>query len=298
MPTSVTIVITSNDPSPVLIEGVVVQVYETGGSFVTQNTTDSSGEADFSLDDADYDLLFFKKGVTILPKQPQRITVDFGASSNTFDVLASIFSLPQSIDPDLCRVTGTLRGSESSAIKGFRLYLQTKIHFLVVSGDVLEPDHIVEPVSDENGFFDFELYRGVEYNGMFWNDTNQIDVIVPDQVAIGLEDLFFPVQVDATFSDTTLALVALATPPDETITYVVTYSDNSVRTTQTQFSSLTVTNDDEDVVEVQIFDDRFGITPLAAGVANITLTRKLSTDLLILDPAPTFTSDTLVVTVT
>lgn len=296
MATPVTIVITSNDPSPVLISGVVVDVYDVGSSFVTSGTTDVDGEVEFSLVDADYDLLFFKKGVSILPKQPQRITVDVNATSNTFDVIASIFAPPQSIDPQLCRISGTIRGSGSVPIKGFRLYFGAKRTFSIIDNEVIAPSHIVEPVSNEDGFFEFDLYRGLEYDAFIWDNRTKLNVIVPELPAISLDALLFPIPVDVAFSDTVLALT-VGDDPDESVTYIVSYSDGSTRTFSTLFASLATDNDNDDVVEVELLDEGFQITPLAVGVANITMVRTISNSTLF-DPEPTFTTDTLQVTVT
>ena len=58
-----------------------------------------------------------------------------------------------------------------------------------------------------------------------------------------------------------------------------------------------MTNDNEDVVSVERSGDKVLVTPLAAGVANITFVRVVS-ETIYYSPVPAFVTETLVVTVT
>jgi len=74
--TIATVILESDDPSPALIDGLTVRLFDTLGAFVTSGVTDVNGEVTVDLPDADYDLYFFKSGVSINDGMPQRITID------------------------------------------------------------------------------------------------------------------------------------------------------------------------------------------------------------------------------
>lgn len=308
--TITTLILESDDPAPVLIDGVTVRLFDTLGSFVTSGVTDASGEVIVDLPDADYDLYFFKSGVSINDGMPQRITVDAADTDvppNTFKILAHVHTLPEAADPALCRVSGYLRGADGLASRDGRLVFTPCIQAGYVAGDLFSPKNFFPTAPNAAGYYEFELIRGMEYQAHFThidrisgNSTEPFTMLVkvPDLPAIHIKDLLFPVPVSATFTPAILALAAGAAP-DESVVLSVVYSDGSDRVANppqgTQFS---LSNDNEAVALVERIDSKIIITPLAAGVANITVERTLSTDYLIFDPTPAFTTDTLEVTVT
>lgn len=308
--TVTTIILESDDPAPVLIDGVTVRLFDTLGAFVTSGVTDAAGEVIVDIPDADYDLYFFKSGVSINDGMPQRITVDAAdpdVPPNTFKVLAHVHTLPEAADPALCRISGNLRGADGLASRDGRLVFVPCSKAGYVAGDLFSPNNFFPTAPDKDGHYEFELIRGMEYQAYFTHvdqiagitsEPFEMFVIVPDLPALHIKDLLFPVPVSSTFTPNTLALTA-GDDPDESVVLAVTYSDGSDRVLNppqgTQFS---ISNDNETVATVERVGSKIIVTPLAAGVANITVERILSAENLIFDPTPTFTTDTLEVTVT
>lgn len=308
--TVTTIILESDDPAPVLIDGVTVRLFDTLGAFVTSGVSDGAGEVVVDVPDADYDLYFFKSGVSVLDGMPQRITVDAADTDvppNTFKVLAHVHTLPEAADPALCRISGDLRGADGLASRDGRLVFVPCIQAGYVAGDLLSPKNFFPTSPDEDGHYEFELIRGMEYRAYFThvNDITGITkepfemaVIVPDLPAIHIKDLLFPLPIGSTFAPNTLALTA-GDDPDESVVLAVTYSDGSDRVDNPpQGTQFTLSNDNEAVATAERVGSKIIVTPLAAGVANITVERILSTENLIFDPTPAFTTDTLEVTVT
>jgi hypothetical protein len=305
--TTTTIILESDDPSPVLIEDVLVNVYDTGGVFQTSGNTDVDGEAIFDLPDDDYDLTFYKQGVSIIAGMPLRITVDAADTDvppNTWKVIAHITASPEAIDPLLCRISGYIRGADGSFTKDGKLTAAPVKETGVLGGNVIAPQHLAYIRPDDNGYYEFDLLRGVNYNVYFHfleellsTKPPSLTCIVPDLPALPIADFLFPVQVDADFDPEVLAIDVGDENTDVALT--ITYSDGSTSVTRTAspgFSGIIPESDDEDVATVELLGYTVCVVGIGVGTANITITRTISADIHY-DPVPTFTTETLVVTV-
>lgn len=303
MATPVSVTVQSDDPSPVAVVGMVIQFYTTGGVFVTSGTTDSTGKVAVMLPDADYNVLFYKQGVSILPKQPQRITVDHTAISNDFLVTGHVKSRPESIDPLRCTISGYIL-STAGLGANHRLVFETVNDLLVLSDNVIAPYTHAEVPSDDTGYFEFELLRNTKYNAYFVFPQNlfnqqpgKLDCQTPDSPSAPLADFLFPVQTELDFSATTISLVQHS-PADSSITYTVRYSDGSTRTTtSTAWSGLEIASSDTTIADAAFGNGFIAITPLSPGTATITATRIVK-DSATISPIASFTSQTITVTVT
>ncbi len=297
---SVTLRLLTDDLSPGPIFGVAIEIYDTDGEFQTSGTTDAEGEVTVSLPEATYDILFYKAGISILPKQPQRIEVL--EEGNEFEVTAHVRALPQSSDPLRCTVSGYILGANGIRTRT-KMIFKPKKELLVLSGNVIAPELQVDASSDEQGYFEFELLRGIEYKAYFvYLDTllgvtpGALTVIVPASAAIDLDKLLFPLPVNLTFSETAISLVAGA-EPDESIGYTLLHTDGSSRTGGTPWASISLTNSDNTVVEAALRDNLLCLTPLSAGTATITTVRTVKSTVTIL-PLPDYETETVTVTVT
>jgi len=310
--TLTTVILESDDIVPVLINGLIVRVFSTLGVFVTSGTTDSGGEVIFDLPDADYDLLFFKAGVSILAGMPLRITVsaaDLDTPPNTFLVLSHITSLPESPDPLLCRISGFIRGADGGMTKDIRLSLGTTPEIAVLSGIVISPQHIIDIRPDSTGYYEFDLLRKMKYRVYFPQLITLFNVepamvlgITPNLPSLPLTDFLFPVPISAVFGALTLA-IALTSEPDSSISCTITYSDgsindNGIRQTPPFFTSVQALSDNDNVATAAFSVDKLIISPKGIGTCNVVVTREISTTLIIYDPLPAFATQTLVVTVT
>lgn len=309
--TITTVILKSDDIVPVLVAGIIVRIFDTAGVFVTFGVTDVDGEVVFDLPDADYDLLFFKAGVSITAGMPQRITVsasDIDTPPNTFLVVVHVTSLPESIDPLLCRISGFIRGADGGMTKDIRLSLSMCPEIAVLSGTVIAPQEIVDIRPDDSGYYEFNLLRKMKYLVYFPQLVTLFNVepamvlgIVPDFAALHLADFLFPVPVNAVFGSLTLAVI-LGSDPDSSISCTITYSDgsindNGIRLTPPFFTSVQAVSDDDDIATTAFSVDKLIITPKGVGTCNVIITRQISTTLIIYDPLPVFTTQTLVVTV-
>jgi len=299
---TVTVRVLSDDPVPVPVEGVLVQFYDTSAVFQTSGTSDVAGEVTVVLPADDYDVLFFKAGVSILPSQPQRITVE-DPDPNEFEVEAHVRSAPESTNPDRCTVSGYLLGIGGGRYKT-SIVLRLVKSLIITSGNVIAQQGRLEFFSNDDGYFEFELLRNTRYNAffvvprtLFGEDPGCLDVRTPDAPSVDLHSFLFPVPVNMVFSAPTISLVA-GDDPDESIEYTLTYNDGSERVTlATPWGYVSLTNSDSDVVGASLQDGVLVLTPYSAGVATITTTRGIP-DSISYDPLPDYVTETVVVTVT
>ena len=298
---SVTIRLLSDDPSPVPVEGVVVQFFDTGAVFQTEGTTDADGEVVVLLPDGSYDVLMYKVGVSIPPKQPQRIIVDT-LLVNIFEVVAHVRTRPESVDPIRCTVSGYILGVDGKQAR-HRLIFEPCKDLLVISNNVIAPLHRVEVTSTEDGYFEFELLRGVTYltyfvfpEDFFMMQPGKLTTMVPDQASVALDALLYPLPIHMDFSATTISL-PLGGEPDESIDADLSFSDGSERTTtSTPWAGITTTNTDATVVTAALRFGKLSLTPCGPGTATITTVREIPTKVFF-DPLPEYTSESVVVTV-
>lgn len=298
--TTVTINVQTDDMSPAVIPGIVVEIFDLSAIYQTGGTTDSGGQVVVSLPDGSYDVTFFKIGISILPKQPQRIIVDHTLSSNSFLVTAHVRTLPESVDPLKCRITGNTVGADGSPSPA-RLIFSIKKEFIIRQGSVLTYGERVEYQADVDGKFDFELYRSTKYEGfvmnmdqLFGKTPPKLDIEVPDAPALELSKLLFPAPVDFDFSVGSISIL-ITDGVNQTITYDVFYEDGSIRSS-VPWATVKLTNTDDTVVDASLLGGMLVLNPKKVGTATITTTIQLSDDA-IYDPAPSYASDSVVVTV-
>jgi len=301
MATPVTIRIQNDKPTPTRVEDVVVQIYTTAGVFVTQGTSDEAGEVDLLLGDGSYDVLFYKIGFIPGLRQPYRIVVDH-TLSNIFLMTGHEREVPESADPRLCRVSGSLYAGDGRVAKDIRLAFALDIDLLVADGRAVPPEARVSKSPDLNGLFEFDLFRGVDYkcfldysDQSFGSASTPLNVCVPDWGSIDLAILLFPMLVNVTFSELTKEL-HVGDDVSETTRTEAIYSDGSTRSETPPWVTYQVVCDNEDVVEAWLGTGFIGLRALAPGVANVTVERSIGSNTSWLSP-PEFTSDILVVTV-
>jgi hypothetical protein len=299
----VTIRVLSDEPSPAPVQGVLVEFYNLAAVFQTLGVSDSAGEVTVILPDATYDVFLYKVGVNILPKQPQRIVVNT-ALVNTFEITGHVRTLPESFDSLRCTVSGYVLGVNGKNAK-HRLIFELCPEFMILNKNIIAPLHRFEVSSNESGYFEFELLRNAHYTAYFLFPEDfldlqpgQLSVITPDGPAISLDDLLFPVPIDFDFSVNTITL-ASGDPPDETTTFELTFSDGSLRPTtlSSPWAYVQLTNSDAAVVDASLTGNKVCLTPIGPGTATITTVRSEARRVVI-DPMPTYVTESLVVTVT
>jgi hypothetical protein len=299
----VTIRVLTDDSSPAPIEGVVVEFYDSSSAiFQTGGLTDSSGEVIVTLPNGNYDVLFYKVGITVLPKQPQQIVVD-SSLTNVFAVTGHVRTIPESTDPLRCTVSGSVLGVDGKQAQ-HRLVFEPVKTITILSRMIIAPNSRREVASTTDGYFEFELLRNTKYSAYFvfpqdlLGQPGKLDVVVPASPSIALDVLLFPVPVNLTFSSPSISLVA-GSPSNETIVVTLTYSDGSTRESlSSPWAEVVVRNTNADVVEASIADaKKLILKPLTPGTVTITTERTFS-DRALFDPVPDYVTQSVIVTVT
>ena len=300
----VTIRISNDLLVPARVQGVLVEFYNLSGVFQTSGTTDGNGEVSVTLAVAQYDVFMAKPGVSILPKQPQRIDVLAAPASNLFLVSAHERVLPESSSTTRCRVTGYFLDPGGRRMqKPPRLSISLVKSLTVLGGEVVSPIDVLDVSADQNGYFDFELIRGATYKAyigfldeFFGIIPAQFKLCVPDLPGLELSKLFFPVPVGVEFSDDELD-IELVDGCNESITYEQVYSDETAHPGGVPWSFIRLTNSNPEVVQAGLQDGKLVVIPLAAGTTTLSTERVIS-EVASYVPAPAFTPTTVVVTVT
>lgn len=298
---TVTIRVLSDAPIPIPVEGVLVQLYSTLGVFQTSGTSNSNGGVTVVLPEAEYDVLFYKIGISILPSQPQRIAVQ-DPGPNEFEVRAHVRTAPESTNPNRCTVSGHLLGIGGGRYKT-SIVLRLVKSLIVTRGNVIAQQGRLEFFSDDDGYFEFELLRNTWYiaffvipRTLFGEDPGCLDVRTPDSPSLDLYSFLFPVPVNMEFSAPAISLVAGATP-DESIEYTLTYNDGSKRTSlATPWGYVSLENSDSDVVGASLQDGVLVLTPYSTGTATITTIRGIP-ESISYSPLLDYVTESVVVTV-
>lgn len=313
---TVVITVQSDDPTPVPITSMVVEFFTTLGVLVTQGTTDTSGQVTVLLPDGTYNVLFYKQGVSILPKQPQQIVVSPPtppATSVSYLVTGHVTAMPESPDPLRCRISGQLLDASGLPATDLRISFRPKSDFQVVGGNLVSVQDQIEVHPDDNGYFQFDLLRGVPYTAaMLTVDSLPqlnlgppllLDVIAPSLPALSLPNLLFPLPVSVIFSPAIIS-IPLAAGPDALSTLgTITYSDGSTsgtgpsnRTQLPPFATLNYVYSDPTLFTIDVDTGATTITPLATGTGTVYLTRTVSKWAFWPSP-PAFSSPPLTVTI-
>jgi len=278
-----------------------IRIYSANTSVVLAGgTTDSVGVFSCLLPNGDYDLRAYKAGLTILPRQPQRLVLDdTDPEGNTFTVTGKFFTPLEATNPLECRVSGFLYGPDGELANDVRISLVPALDLNIVGSTAVVPRR-TKRVS--GGQFDFTLIRGLKYLAYFegvedFLGTTPAEFIlqVPDRASISITDLLFPIPIDVTFSAPSLTLVA-GGEVNNTISYVVTYSDGSTRTKLVPWVSLNQHHTNDSIIDISCMEGSVAIRPIRAGTDVLTFERAFSS-LVNWIGAPAFTSDSLTITV-
>lgn len=284
------------------LESAIVRVFsEDGETFITQGTTDSSGELVLELPDlTTYWVRFFLETYSFDSKLT--IDVDSGAASNTFDVEGQyLMEFPPSASNYLCRASGYVRGADWAPKAGIRMTFSLTGKPRVVGGQVMVTSDLAV-VSGADGWIEAELVRNGTYDvvvaGM---DDEVLRVQVPDSDSCSITDLIWPYVAALTWS----ADVEVAAGESQTVTATLTLSSG----TTTPFTMdnddlflartfLMFTVGDEAVAGFEWSDtDTVTVTGVTAGTTTIsaTLNEDVEADR---EPSPTRSLASLSITVT
>ncbi len=288
----VRVVVSDDDTGSTKLEGATVYFYNTTGVFQTSGVTDSDGIATVTLPDASYDIYIYLQSFALI--QPQRIVID-SLLENSFSVTGHLRTLPEPMDTNLCRVSGFLVDVSVQPIRYVDLVFSQKVMNIVVT-NFLGYNIPFTIKSDKNGYFEFDLIRGLKYDVSYEMFDSYLEVKVAEIPAVHLHSLLFPIPAAITLSATTLT--ATAGHPNTTITYDIIFTDyNHDVAPGNRWSSVKAVSSNPSVASAEFTDGTLTVAPSSSGTATITFTRMF-------DPnyywrnIPAFVSPSLVVTVT
>lgn len=271
------------------IVGASVGIYTTGAIFVTSGITDGAGLVSFSLPVAQYRVYVYKQGVSLI--QPQILDV-VSATTITYNLSAHEKMLPETLDPELVRVSGYINDSSGAFKKELTL---TFFHeYTQLNGNTIISSTPVTVMSDKKGYFEFDLYRNMVYCTPYLTERPLYKVITPDRSSIKLTELLFQVPVLLTTPSLSYAITVNNTIQ---IPYTLTWSDYvNNRGYKSSWAELIWSSNNANI-SVAVTTENIEITGLQPGVATFTFDRNFLNDLVWKNPPP-FVSPTLTITVT
>ncbi len=289
--TIVNLLIKNDDTYNTPVQGVVVALYNLSSVFISQSTTDSSGQVSFSLTDPQYRVYVYKIGYSIV--QPWLLNVDLTKISVTFSLIGHVRTLPETLDPDLIRVSGSMVDYSGKPRKNLTLqfYREPQVNI----GDLIVEDVPVTSTSNEAGYFEFDLYRKMRFCDAYLTERPLYDIRTPDRASIELSHLIFPIPVNLEIDPTTITIPLSGGSID--VPYVATFSDYSTdREFKSHWAQIKIDVDDSEHLSVGIAKNYLTITPLSVGTTIMSFHREFLCDFIWLK-APEFVSPTLTINV-
>lgn len=279
---TVDVVVQSNDVVPVLLDGVVVRVYDaTGATLITEATTGvgaPSGHVQFLLNGTDpatnYTLRFFKSGASFV--QPKTIDIYSPASSaptgtNNFKVTATLLTQPVAVNPRMCRVSGYIQNPVGQAWRGITIQFIRVFEPLVVDQTTGVIGERVAVHTDSSGYIEVDLFRGCTYDVLIAGHENVLRTVhVPDRSSVNLMSLLFPTVVAVSYDP--------APPWSITVGTTLTVAP-SLQASNFQILEGTATDDvryvpgNDAVVSLRTDGTLLYITGVAAGTTTVSVER-------------------------
>ena len=294
-------------PTPAPIENVLVRVFDvTGTTFITQDYTDVSGIADFTLDGDDppneYQIRLSKTGVAFDgslgddSKSPQLIQVYSPAAAspsgtNDFEVQGQTFSRPVATDPRLCRLSGWFRRSDGQPYANVDFRFKPCFKPAIVDGDGVLWGTI-NARTDENGYIEIDLFRTGEYRVVVETlIDDEREIVVPDTTSENLVEVLFAVVETVEFTPSSLSM---AVGDQEEVLVEVVASDQRVLEGPAG-GDVNYVSSNEEVAIVAVDVDKIVITAVGAGACQIDVERLDESVVLIPDSGITYTPLTITV---
>lgn len=289
MAVAVTLNLVNDDVLNTPITGAAIGVYDMSSVFITSGITDTSGNVGFSLLPQSYRIYVYKIGVSLV--QPQVLVVTNNVTI-LFKLVVHERSLPESIDPELIRVSGYIKDSTSKAKKNFSLILHHE--YTQLNGNIIVSGTPVTFYSDDNGYYEFDLYRNMTYLFPYLTERPLVDVRTPDRSSIKLTDLLFYVPMNLSFTTTTFNM---SVGDSINIPYTLMYSDYSTdRGFCDHWAEVIYSTDNSNLV-VAISQDKITINAVHSGTTHVTFSRQLKS-FIKWKNSPPFISQSLTINVT
>lgn len=190
-------------------------------------------------------------------------------------------------DSRLCRASGFFRDGSGRPLRHLDLHFILQRSPLLVDNDGVLGFRVYGTTDDE-GYFELDLYRQGDYLVEIQSLEHQRCVSVPDSSSINLVNLLFPTVAAVAYNPTAVSIAA-----EDSETVAVTITDTTGLTHDLTDGLMTFTSDDIAVATVAISNGELAITGVAAGTTAITA-EQTDTSIVVI---PEITLDSLSVTV-
>lgn len=177
------------------LSGVVMRTLSEDGRVIwNQAITGADGHVGLLLPTGRYQARFYKQQVTF--QNPLLFEVLETPAVNTFDVVATVFTLPASTDARLCIAYGFFRDISGAPARGVDVQFHARFRPLILDGaGVLTATQSIR--TDEKGYAEISLIKCGQYDVVVQGAEDTVRrITVPEAVNVNLPDLLFPV-VDA-----------------------------------------------------------------------------------------------------
>lgn len=293
------------------LEGVLVRFFDDVDAYVTQNYSSLQGGesyAEVTLDGDDpptaYTIRMSKTGVAFDgslgddSKTPQAIEVyspeaNAPTGKNYFTVQGQTFTLPTGTDPRLCRCSGYFVDHSGRPLADLDIHMITVCHNedqpyhspLIVDGMAVMGDKVFSR-TDSTGYFQVDLYRGGEYAALVQGFEHSRRLIkVPDQPAISIIDLLFPVVTEITFGTNPLVL-----NEGDYADVALTILSTDGQTLDASDGDVTFDSSDDSVASIQVLEGNIlRVMGVAIGSATVTAVRSDTSIITIPEQPVTYT---------
>lgn len=289
--TAVTISVEDDEvPTPSPIEGVLVNIYDDSGAFVTSGNTDASGEFTTPLPGSpdpgtNYNVHLYKPEVSF-DNPVQIIQVHdpvVPPNTNIFEFSGHVYELPEATDYRLCRLSGFLSDVSLAGVpkgvvrfKANHKCLTKSLNSLDVTGTPIPGRSVVirevKKETLDNGYLEVDLVRGQEYlmhvYGYERPNFVTIPIKIPDAAAAKFEDIMFPYIIESTFTPDTLSM---SVGDEEVVEVDATSSD--LQEVESPLEFLEFASSDEDVAVTDIVSGELVVRAVSAGTATISVVR-------------------------
>lgn len=293
----VVVVVATDDVAPIAVPDARIRVFTTAGAFITELLTDSSGEVELVLDGAadpgeSYLIRLFKQGWVFPNGATQSIAVFDPVAppnTNTFDVVATAPTIPESSNPEMCRLSGYLATASGAPMRKVTLRFtprfeepDARVSGFPFPGDPAVVDRLqmfgeAVAISDSSGYLEVELPRlaifDVHHHGFVLPaNPTYAQVHIPDRAGIMLEDVLFPYVSSVVFS---VPDVTLSEGDTEEIELTVSGSNDQAIEGKAPLDALVeFLSLDEDVATAEVSDDgKLVITAVGVGTTTVIASR-------------------------
>lgn len=189
--TAITITVYDNLNPVNKLENVTIRIYnQSGDTFVTQLTTDSSGAVSYDIPDATYWIRLYKKGYYFSSKL--LIVVD-STEINKWDITGNdLTELPPSRADGICRVSGYIIDAQGAPSHLPIITFMAPKDKRIMGRNIIGTEKIATQ-PNSNGYLEIELIQNLLYEVYMPNISDEVLVVkVPKLQACNITDLLYP----------------------------------------------------------------------------------------------------------